>query len=907
MSLAIKPPTAKSFSFEVPTPTLRDFCKHLKESGGKIAIVSFDREKRGQLKFEELWHEVKSVSSGLLKAGLKKGDKVILLAANSPELIITALGIIDAGGVCVPVDSQSDDEALKHILKDSGAKRMFVDEKGLNRYERLGRTRKIEIVNLDVPGDWRHLKSKETRDGEPLDSSDEAVLFYTSGTTGPPKGVPLSHGNIVTQLEAVAKMKLVRPTDRILLPLPLFHVYPFVIGLLVPLSLGNPVVLPKSVTGPDIVHATKEGEATLIIAVPRLLRAMYAAIEGKARANNISSTTFDIATRISSFCRQLNLNLGHALFKPVHKQFPKLRLLACGGAILEPELARNLMALGWDIAVGYGLTETSPLLTIRMPENRDIESVGKPVPGVQLRLQKTKELSEGENADEADDNLTEIQAKGANVFGGYHDLPDKTNETFTEDGWFKTGDIGYVKHGNLHVVGRVNIMMKSEGGKKIQPEEVEKKYGNDPAIREIGILENKQKLVALVVPNLKTVGKEGARDKIAEVIRKKSESLPSYDRVVDFAMTRELLPRTNLGKIRRQELAERYNTAKKDEKANRGGLSGAKVDLSSEDKAVLEEPVAKACWDWLQEKFPDAGLTFDKSPQLDLNIDSLEWLNLTLEMHERFGAELSEEAIARIDTVRDLLSEVVAASKSGDKNASLFEHPEKLIDDSQKKWLKPLNPAMMSIAFMLYWLNYFIMHAFFRISAEGAERIPEEQVVLTPNHASYLDAFALCSVLTFEELRKTQWAGWAGIALANPFNAFMYRLVQAIPIEAKRSLISSLALAIAVLKKGRNLVWFPEGERTLTGKLLPFKSGVGMLLHNVPVKVVPVLISGTREALPPGAFFPRFAKITVVFGKPVQPKTLAKSGSGNTEPERIANSLHDRVDKLKMEAFSHPD
>src|SRR5262249_21171797 len=155
------------------------------------------------------------------------------------------------------------------------------------------------------------------------------------------------------------------------------------------------------------------------------------AIESKARANNISSTAFDIATRVSSFCRQLNMNLGHALFKPVHKQFPKLRLLACGGAILEPELARNLMALGWDIAVGYGLTETSPLLTIRMPENRDIESVGKPVPGVQLRLQKTKELSEGgENADGADDNLTEIQAKGANIFAGYHDLPDKTKETF---------------------------------------------------------------------------------------------------------------------------------------------------------------------------------------------------------------------------------------------------------------------------------------------------------------------------------------------------------------------------------------------------------------------------------------------------------------------------------------------
>ncbi|PWU02975.1 MAG: hypothetical protein C5B53_01045 [Candidatus Melainabacteria bacterium] len=906
MSLAIKSPT-----YDLPAETLRGFCAQLNERGRQTAIVSFAAETREKLTFHELWQAIKSVSAGLLKDGLQKGDKVILLAANSTHLIISALAVIEAGGVCVPVDSQSDDEALKHILKDSGAKRLFVDEKGLQRYERLGRSKKLELVRLDDPAQWRHMQAKAKEEGHQLDANDEAVLFYTSGTTGPPKGVPLTHGNIVTQLDAVLKMKLVRPTDRILLPLPLFHVYPFVIGLLVPLSLGVPVILPKSVTGPDIVKATKEGEATLLVSVPRLLRAMYSAIEAKARANNISGTTFDIATRVSGFFRGLNLNLGHMLFKPVHKQFPKLRLLACGGAILEPELAHNLMALGWDIAVGYGLTETSPLLTIRLPENRDIESVGKPVPGVQLRLQKVEELSE-DNANSpdsqaSDENLTEVQAKGPNIFSGYHNLPEKTAECFTQDGWFKTGDIGYVKHGNLHVAGRINIMMKSEGGKKIQPEEVEKKYSDDPAIREIGVLENKQKLVALVVPNLKSVGKDGTRDKIAEVIRKKSESIPSYYRVVDFALTRELLPRTNLGKIRRQELAERYEKAKKDEAANKGAISGAKTELSSQDKAILEEPVAKACWDWLQEKFPDAGLTFDKSPQLDLNIDSLEWLNLTLEMHERFGAALSEEAIARIDTVRDLLNEVVNASRSGDANSSLFEHPEKLLDDSQKKWLKPLNPIMFSIAYVLYWCNYFLMRLAFRVSAEGAERIPEGQVVFTPNHASYLDAFALCSVLSFDELRKTQFAGWAGIALANPFNAFMYRLVQAIPIEAKRSLISSLALAVAVLKKGRNLVWFPEGERTLTGDLLPFKSGVGMLLHNVPVKVVPVFISGTREALPPGAFFPNFSKITVVFGKAVQPKTLARSGSGNSEPERIAKSLHDRVDKLKIDTLSHPD
>ncbi len=149
-------------------------------------------------------------------------------------------------------------------------------------------------------------------------------------------------------------------------------------------------------------------------------------------------------------------------------------------------------------------------------------------------------------------------------------------------------------------------------------------------------------------------------------------------------------------------------------------------------------------------------------------------------------------------------------------------------------------------------------------------------------------------------MHKTQWAGWAGIALANPFNAFIYRLSQAIPIDANRSLISSLALAAAVLKKHRSLVWFPEGQLTPNGKLLPFKSGLGTLLLHFSVKVVPVRIIGTYEALPHGAFFPHFNKITVVFGEAVSPQELLEEGEGNTDAERITNALHDRVRALKI-------
>ncbi len=913
----------------VPVPqckeqTIQELCNKFDHFNKQIAILAFGAEDKNQLTFKELLKLIRGLAAGLSKAGLEKHETVMLFANNSPDFIIAALAVIYAGGVCVPIDLQSDDEVLNHIIEDSEAKRIFVDAKGWERLQQLHKTKHMQVIRLDNENEsdnWRKLLVKNGIDSnEPIKAEDQAVLFYTSGTTGLPKGVPLTHANIMVQLDAVQKTQLIKQTDKVLLPLPLFHVYPFCDGLLVPFYMGITVILPKAITGPEIIRAIKEGKATVLVAVPRLLRALYAAIETKARSNNMDSTAFDIAHNLSNLLNIcLGLNIGKLLFQKLHKRFPTLRLLACGGALLDPDLAHKLTALGWQTAVGYGLTETAPLLTIRMPGNRDLKSVGKPIPGVQVRILKVADTTQENNDSEkngkyqkkdrknkkvekeAEESLgeqPEIQVKGQNVFAGYRNLPERTAETFTEDGWFKTGDTGYMMLGNLHVTGRISITIKSEGGKKIQPEEVEKEYTGDPVIREVGILQDKQKLVALVVHNVTVIGHNDPRSKIAEAIKKKSETLPSYYRVTDFAISKELLPRTNLGKIRRGELVKYYEKAKAEEKAGKAGKSSHKEEMSSEDKTLLAEPIAKASWDWLNEKFPDAEITLDKSPQLDLNVDSLEWLNLTLEIQERFGVELNEEAIAQIDTVRDLIKAIVDAAHSGDNTVSPFEKPEQFIDDSQKEWLKPLNPFMLSLARLLYWSNFYLMRICFKISAEGLEKIPKGQVIFTPNHASYLDPFAIAAILDFNRMHKTQWAGWAGIALNNPFNAFIYRLAQAIPIEAKRSLISSLALAAAVLKNKKSLVWFPEGERTLTGKLLPFKSGIGTLLQHFEVKVVPVRLVGTREALPPGAFFPRLKKITVIFGEPILPEQLLKEGSGNNDAERIANCLHDKVNEL---------
>ncbi len=944
------------------------------------AVLTFGAEGKRRTPYKELANLVSQLSNALIARGLERGEPILLVAPNSPELIVAALGVIRAGGVATPVDLQSSDEILKHIVKDSAAKKIFTDSRGLEKLRRL-KLEKLEVYLLDdaeSPDYFQKIFSEGKSAVSELAPEDQAVIFYTSGTTGMPKGVPLTHENLVTQIEAVRHVKLLEHGDNCLLPLPLFHVYPFVVGMLSPLALGLTIVIPKSVTGPEITKAMKEGKVTVLFAVPRLLRALYTAIESKYRAHDFSSGVFDICRGISNFVYlTTRLNAGKKLFAPVHKQFPGLRLIACGGALLDPTLARNYRSLGWRIAIGYGLTETSPLLTIRMPDNLDLESVGKPVPGVEIRLEPIADEGDGEEkedetrdkaAEETEDKAknetedkaaeetegkeeskeeskdtdtkdqkgtagpkqkqkqsddkkaaseesaaseqqTEIQALGANIFSGYRNLPEKTRETFTEDGWFKTGDIGEMKNGNLHITGRISIMIKSEGGKKIQPDEVEEAYSKDPIIREIGVLQIDGQLVALVVPDLKMAGTGDITKTVSETINKRSGELESYLRVNDFAITREPLPRTNLGKIKRKDLIERYKKAKSEGSKTGEAKKGKQAisDMSPEDQSILQEPIAEDCWEWLGERFPEAALSMDSSPQVDLNVDSLEWLNLTLEIRERMGVDLNEEAISRIDTVRDLLKEVTDASKLGvDKSSPLLE-PEKLLDDDQKKWLKPLSPAMKFMSGILYWTTRGVMRTFFRTEAVGLDNLKDKQVVFTPNHASYLDAFALASVLPYKRLKKTQWAGWAGIALANPWNEFIYRLAQAIPIEAKKSLVSSLALGASVLKKHRNLIWFPEGERTLDGNLLPFKSGIGLLLQNADVPTVPVYLYGTREALPPGAFFPKFVQIKAIFGESVLPEQLLKEGEGNNDQEKIANALQKRVESLRPDKPSSKD
>lgn len=949
-----------------PEPTLRSLVDDFDKHNAHPALIQFTRTGSTTITYTALADKIRRTAAGFGRLGIKNGNTVIVFAANSTSWVICALAAVYSGLVVVPVDPQQSAEVLEHIVKDSKAVLVFTDENGEKKLEEAkikteqphAAPVKKDILRLyrtDLEqgiSSWTKLESKRQNYEELLEENvvpedDTAILFYTSGTTGMPKGVPLTHKNIRSQLDAAfGQMTFIGPTDRILLPLPLFHVYPLNIGLLGPLHLGLPIIMPQSLTGPELIRAINEGRATILVSVPRILRSLFEAMNKKAHASKITGAVFDTMLGIAQSCESFTgIRVGKLLFKGVRsKMGSTLRVFTSGGAPLDPDLTRKFKALGWDIAVGYGLTETSPLLAMRMPNNSDIEGTGIPIPNVEIKIipvqkeddeaEKEKQQSKsdeekpdfidekqksGGDQQKSDDekpnsnlvtkpkapkhnpNEGEVVARGPNVFGGYLHLKDKTKEAFTEDGWFRTGDLGFIKNGNLHITGRASSMMVMEGGKKFQPDDVEEKIAQHEAIREIALLKKDNKLVAMVVPNLKSTGEGDAHQAISSALKTAASGMASYLHITDFAVTREPLPRTNLGKLKRHELEEKYDKVKAEEKSGKGNGEVSEANFSPEDRALINDPAASALWQWLKKRFPDHQITLDTSPELELNIDSLEWMNLTLEMLETSGVEIDQEALTRVSTVRDLLKEVQTAAQQGGTAANPIKHPERFLDEKSQEFVEPLSKDQEEKADKARSFVRWLMKPF-NVEAIGYDKVPDGQVVFVPNHASYIDAFTLTAALPVERLRDTQWAGWVGIAFGNPIFSYFSRLAQVIPIDAEKSMLTSLALGAAVIKNGKSLVWFPEAKRTIDGNLLPFKQGIGILLKDQTIPIVPVFLDGTAKALPIGAFFPAPTKLKVWFGESVQAEQLLKEGEGETPQERIANALRERVHELEKRA-----
>ncbi|GIK96856.1 MAG: long-chain-fatty-acid--CoA ligase [Alphaproteobacteria bacterium] len=816
-----------------------------------------------------------ALGAGLRRIGLRRAEPVGLIAPNGPDWVTARLGIAAAGGLAVALDELSTEDEIAAILRDSACRRALASPAHAETIARLFPELELHVIAEDGPAGWRRLFGPAE---EPVVAAetDEAMLVYTSGTTGDPKPFALTYANIAANVGALTGAGVIGTADRVLLPLPLHHVYPLIVGVLTPLAAGAAIVFPESVGGADIATAMREGRASVVIGVPRLYAALLDGIESRAAARGrAAATIFRQTMRLSIGLRdRLGINAGRILFRAVHRRLgPDLRILVSGGAKLEAPLIRKLQGLGWRVLSGYGLAETASIFTGNLPARQRIGSEGLPLDGGRIRIAGADESGTGE-----------IQLAGPSVFSGYR-RAEANRDVFTDDGWFRTGDLGRLDaDGYLYVTGRAKDVIVLGGGKNVFPEALEKHYGASPYIREIAVLERKGALVALVLPDLAALQAEGKTrpdQAIRVALASAAQRLPSFQHLAGFALVREPLPRTRLGKYQRFRLPALYESAR----AGGNRQHAAPAAPSEADRALLARPPAREILALLKRRYPDAEVTLDASPQLDLGLDSLEWMGLAADLENRFGVRIDDAALARITTVRELLTEAIEAATHRTAAAG---RPA----TADRRWIEPPGPALRLLGLVVYWLNRLLMRSLFRLRTRGVGAVPSAgPVIVVANHVSDLDPLAMAAALPWRQMRRTWWGGDAVRLFGSAPMRALCRAGHIFPVD-ELAPGRALDLAVEVLRRGDALIWFPESWRSPDGTLQDFLPGVGLLVARSGATAVPAFIEGTFQAMPRDRRLPRLAPIEVRFGPPVA------ADAAEASPQEIAARLRNHVAAL---------
>jgi len=854
--------------------------KLLEHRGSAPALMVAHDDELQVLSSADLAARIRSVAHGLLLKQWKPDDAVLLLGPNGFDWVVARLAMSAAGLLAVPADDSATDAEVHRLIRQSGAKHIICPA---SRYEALTNNPSLDAVAFGVGALPKGAQRMEELLGLseqilPTTSPDAAeMLAYTSGTTGSPKAIVLTNRNIETNVSALAASRLAGPGDRVLLPLPLNHVYPYVVGLLAALASGATVVFPQSTTGPQLLAAIQSADVTVIVGVPRLYTALCAGLTAQIRSAPFKRMLFGMLLTLSVWLRRsFGLNLGTIAFPTVRRRFgPNLRLLISGGARLDDETLWMLVGLGFDVRSGYGLAETASTFTANLPEHERWGSEGQAFAGA-VRISAPDATGSGG-----------IELKGPQVFPRYLENPQATAAAFTPDGWFRTGDVGRLsKDGFLYVSGRARDILVLGGGTKIDPEELERIYGTSRYIREIAIFERAGALAAVIVPSIDATRSGGAihLDTAIRVdLTSRARELPSHQQLSGFAISREPLPRTRLGKYRRFLLPQIYERAKQHGPAPH-------VQLKPEDEPLLQSPTAARVYELLRKRYPDAPLGLDASPLLDLGIDSLEWVSFGLELDQRLGLKLTEADIASVASIRDLLGVAIRA-------ATATEPPRR----STPNWIA--RPGMLARIFgaLFYALDWLAMRLLFRLRVSGRETLPSGNAIVIANHTSYLDAPALGAALGYRFLRSCYWAGDPALLFAKHWQWPFMRALRVYPLD-ERQPSQALDTSSAILARGESLVWFPEGWRSPDGKLEPFLPGIGHLLIRRPVPVVPVRIDGTFEALPRDAKRLRLRPIRVHIGKPIFPDSWSElDAHAHDTPQKIASKLQEAVNGLSAQ------
>ena len=733
-------------------------------------------------------------------------------------------------------------DQLAYVLGDSTPKYLFVSNKTKKVAEEANSKLNniIKIINVDelvLPAEYKIKKEEFENDS----NDDVAVIVYTSGTTGNPKGVMITYENIKTNMEGVRAVDLVNETDVILAMLPYHHIMPLCFTLILPMYMGVPIVLLTEISSASLLKTLQENRVTVILGVPRVWEMLDKAIMIKINESSLAKFMFKMAEKINSMA------IRKMLFSKVHKQFGgHIRLMVSGGAKIDKNILEDFRTMGFCAIQGYGMTETAPIIAFNVPGRERSDSAGEVIPNVEVKI--------------ADDG--EILVKGKNVMKGYYNNEKATEEAFDKDGWFHTGDLGRMDGKYLIIIGRKKEMIVLPNGKNIDPNDIENEIiKNTDLIKEIAVTEYKEQLLAIIYPDFQQIEAKkivNIKDAIKwEVIDKYNVTAPNYKKIHDIKIVKKELPKTRIGKIRRFMLKDLIED--KDDV----------IEQKEEKKTIVVPPEMKEKFDiinkYIDERY-HKDIDLDSHIELDLGFDSLDIVEFMNFLNKTFGINLVEQDFVENKTISAIIKLVNEKAGKFVEKVDKNENLKKIIEsDSDVKLPKDARYAK----FLRVILGPFFRF-YFKYKCIDKENIKDGAGIIVGNHQSYLDGFMVNNVFTTKEMNDNYYIATA-LHFKSKTMKYLANHGNIILVDANRNLKNTLQAAAKVLKNNKKLIIFPEGARTRDGQLHEFKKTFAILAKDLNVPIYPFVLKGAYEAFPYNKKFPKRNNVSVQFLERIEP------------------------------------
>ncbi len=870
--------------------------------------------RKEQYTYEDVRELTMRAAGYLANNGIKNGDRVILFSNNMPEWGMTYFGILKAGATAIPIDPASSVTEIIAFAKAGEASAIVVSPKLAGENPEIAE--KLKEAGLEVAV-WTfdevfeiQTEIEEAKRNALLPpkvhSGAVASLIFTSGTTGTPKAVMLSHKNFVNMISMLSSVLDMDITDGVLSVLPMHHTFEFSAGFLTPFSNGTQITYLNELTAEDLSHTIENGHVTGMVGVPALWEMLHRRI--KTRLRERGDWIADLADNVIEFNAWIRdntpFNLGPIVFFPIHQGMGgKMRYLISGGSALSEKVQKDLHGLGFTVLEGYGLTESSPVLTVARPGNKLLRgSVGKPLPGVEVKIDSPDENGVGE-----------VLARGQNVMLGYYNN-EKATDAVLQDRWLKTGDLGKLdEDGNLYIVGRSKDVIIDSNGKNIYPDEIEDLYSKSSFIKEMSVVglqddDGGEKIAALVVPDYEfdiALTRSEANKKVEEHFREVSAGLPFFKRVKVLHITPFELPRTATRKVKRPEVVEMLQTLEDRAKSKTKTVVEAKGD----DNALwIRKIVASVSNRPLSDVVMEDKLA-------DLGFDSLMFVELQAAVEDAGGRVASPDTLSEVQSVRELLTAVQRV----DKSKKLADEPRVEEKKDEEEIVIPSIVRRVGNAIVDFAQDT-LYEGVLDTRIEGEANVPQHtNFIVAPNHTSHIDTGLVKKALGKDVAEQTVAVAAADYWFDTKYKrAYMNNFTTLVPIERTGSLRQSLRHVTQILNEGYNALIFPEGGRQESGQITEFKPIIGYLALNQKIGILPIYIWGTYDAFPKGTIIPKGssigAKIGAKVGKFLEYDELAKMVEGvpNTEAYRliaarvqheIENMRDGKRDKFDVEAI----